>query len=315
MAGCLTKSSIVILLLCSQIGLDIESNATKPFTARQWAELSEKMTCSPMKCPETFLYTTEEDWIRNLGIQLDEAHRMKALLSRTARLYEEIGKLERMGISLTTPEEKNYPEKLKARLGKESPPVLYYSGSLDILQNTTIAVFGSANWDKICMKFARVLADKCVKQDLLLLTGGGIAMDYVIEAGVLKQGGKAAYLLSYDYLHKLRQKEVQGAISSGNLLLISAVHPNAPLTLRSSMEKSKYIYGLADYAVVVSVENRSGIIYNESLENLRKYKIPLFVREDGNMPDGNAALIEQGVQPLGMDGISVFVDGIVSGVL
>jgi predicted Rossmann fold nucleotide-binding protein DprA/Smf involved in DNA uptake len=285
---------MAILLLCSQIGLDLESNVIKPYTARHWAELSEKLNHSSMKSPEAFLHTTAEDWTVNLDLSLGEVNRIKALLSRTAQLEEELEQLQSIGIYLTTSAENNYPDKLKARLKEESPPVLYYSGDLHILQFPTIAVFGATYSDDASTHFTEVLAEKCAKQGFTILTGGGIAVDSTAEASALQSGGNTACFLSYGFIQKLEQEEVHSAVSSGSLLLLSAAHPRAPLTLRSSMEKNKYLYGLADYAVVVSAENRKGITYNGAVENLKKYKVPLFVRKDDNMPEGNAALLEQG---------------------
>jgi predicted Rossmann fold nucleotide-binding protein DprA/Smf involved in DNA uptake len=59
------------------------------------------------------------------------------------------------------------------------------------------------------------------------------------------------------------------------------------------MARNRYIYALADYALVVQSDLNKGGTWTGAAENLRAGWIPLFVRNDTEAP-GNQALIRQG---------------------
>jgi len=96
--------------------------------------------------------------------------------------------------------------------------------------------------------------------------------------GVLSNGLFAAALAS-EWRPKLR---------STDLCLISPFNP---------MARNKYIYCLADYAVVVRSDKGKGETWAGATEAIKKKLAPVYVRSDSNAP-GNAALMESGAKPL-----------------
>jgi predicted Rossmann fold nucleotide-binding protein DprA/Smf involved in DNA uptake len=64
------------------------------------------------------------------------------------------------------------------------------------------------------------------------------------------------------------------------------------------MSRNKYIYAMADYALIVSAELQKGGTWAGAVEELRRDKArPLFVCDEPNGPEGNRALIQLGALP------------------
>ncbi|NMB95399.1 MAG: DNA-processing protein DprA, partial [Clostridiaceae bacterium] len=117
----LPKDSLAMILICSNLGMDINNASVKPFTVKQWSTLSSKLLNSEMKRPAAFFETGEQEWKKQLLLSDDEVIRLKTLLSRAGQVGIELEYLNSTGIYVTTRAEKNYPKRLKEILKKKSP--------------------------------------------------------------------------------------------------------------------------------------------------------------------------------------------------
>jgi predicted Rossmann fold nucleotide-binding protein DprA/Smf involved in DNA uptake len=71
------------------------------------------------------------------------------------------------------------------------------------------------------------------------------------------------------------------------------------------MGRNKYIYALADRALVISATEGHGGTWNGAIEALEKLPdVPLFIRVRGKIPDGNHKLLEKGAKPYPFPSIS-----------
>jgi predicted Rossmann fold nucleotide-binding protein DprA/Smf involved in DNA uptake len=77
-------------------------------------------------------------------------------------------------------------------------------------------------------------------------------------------------------------------------VLISPFNPEAGFDVGNAMSRNKYIYCLADAAVVVSSIKNKGGTWNGAVENLRHKWVPLWVKSSSESSSGNAELIRQG---------------------
>jgi DNA processing protein len=84
-------------------------------------------------------------------------------------------------------------------------------------------------------------------------------------------------------------------IQSGQLVLISPFNPEAGFNAGNAMARNRYIYALADYALVIDAAEEEGGTWAGAIENLRHAWTPLYVRIPGESP-GNAALVAKGAQ-------------------
>jgi predicted Rossmann fold nucleotide-binding protein DprA/Smf involved in DNA uptake len=70
------------------------------------------------------------------------------------------------------------------------------------------------------------------------------------------------------------------------------------------MGRNKLIYALSHFAVAISATEGKGGTWSGATENIKHNWVPLFVRDAEDIPDGNRALMRQGVNGLDIDNIN-----------
>ena len=81
---------------------------------------------------------------------------------------------------------------------------------------------------------------------------------------------------------------------SGDLALVSPFNPEVRFLVGNAMARNKYIYCLAQDAIVVSSTADSGGTWNGAVENLRQGWAPLAVKQTEAPDSGNPKLVELG---------------------
>jgi DNA processing protein len=293
------QDRMVTLLLCSDLGLNQDiKNRYKPYTTPQWNKLVDAIVHSSIQRPSG-LVTVEKDIIKQeLSLDDEELNRLTFLLKRGGNLAIEIEGLESKGIRIITRSEEKYPQKLKLKLKKNSPPVIYYSGNLDLVNKPGVAIVGSRDVDNDGKLFTEKLAAKCAKEALTVVSGGARGVDSIAEETAIVEGGQVISVASDNLISRIKEKKVRDGLLQDNMLIMSSVNPTARFSVYSAMDRNKYIYALSDYAVVVASKENSGGTWTGALENLKKKLSPLFVRCSNDMPSGNIKLLEQGGKPI-----------------
>ncbi|MEH1784349.1 MAG: DNA-processing protein DprA [Nostoc sp.] len=89
----------------------------------------------------------------------------------------------------------------------------------------------------------------------------------------------------------------RSSIQEGRLTLVSSYDPEAGFNTGNAMGRNKYIYALADYALVVSSSFGKGGTWAGAVEALSRLQdIPVFVRLEGAVSEGNQQLHNQGAK-------------------
>ncbi|MBD2516714.1 DNA-protecting protein DprA [Nostoc sp. FACHB-973] len=89
----------------------------------------------------------------------------------------------------------------------------------------------------------------------------------------------------------------RSSIQEGRLTLISSYDPQAGFNAGNAMGRNKYIYALADYALVVSSSFGKGGTWAGAVEALSRLQdIPVFVRLHPTKSEGNQQLHNQGAK-------------------
>ena len=78
------------------------------------------------------------------------------------------------------------------------------------------------------------------------------------------------------------------------LVLLTPYAPTAGFSVGAAMGRNKVIYGLADFAVVVSSDFQTGGTWAGAGESLKARWCPVFAREGANVPKGNRELLKLG---------------------
>ena len=85
----------------------------------------------------------------------------------------------------------------------------------------------------------------------------------------------------------------------GQLVLLTPYAPTAGFSVGAAMGRNKVIYGLAEFAVVVSSDFQTGGTWAGAVEALKAGWCPVFARDGADVPKGNRELLKLGAAPLG----------------
>lgn len=293
----LTKDSQGILLLTSSMGLPRDNNELRPLSFSEWNSLAEKLANSSLERPSAFFQSEPKEWKEILNLNDALVDRMQRLLARGAAMSMEIERLNNLGIWITTRAESTYPSRLKKILKRKSPLFLFGAGDYR-LASGGVAIVGSRDVDQEGSVFTANLAKKCVAEGLTIVSGGARGVDTIAQDTALTHGGNAVSILSNGLEQAIRKKDTRNNILDNRFLLLSPFHPKVPFRVYNAMDRNKYVYALAHYAVVISATEKKGGTWAGAIENLKSNWVPLYVRSDISCPQGNQALVNEGGIPL-----------------
>jgi DNA processing protein len=286
-----------IALACTTLATAGDRSA-KPLSPTDWSGLSASLKAAEMR-PRDLLGLDADSIATRLGIGIDPATRLSALMSRGGQLALELERLESLGIWVISQVDDDYPADLVGRLGRTAPPVLFGSGPRSALNEQSIAVVGSRDADDPALAYASRLGARCAGQGFGIVSGAARGIDITAMMGAVESGGKAIGI-TVDPLERLvRRSELRSAIADELLTLATPFHPGAHWHQGNAMRRNRLIYAISCAAVVVTTAAGSGGTWAGAIEDLKGSWVPLHVRDDGSQ--GNRLLISEGGRPLSMD--------------
>jgi predicted Rossmann fold nucleotide-binding protein DprA/Smf involved in DNA uptake len=296
----LTEDGMAILLLCSSLGLEQKSapGFCPPLTLSEWNKLATRISSSPLKSASGLLGHSVAELGGTLEIPPDEAERLAQLLERGSRLTLELESLFSRGIWAITRADPTYPARLRDSLKHHAPTVLFGAGEIQLFRRAGLAVIGSRNIDATGTAFAKETGRKSAAAGTPVVSGGAKGTDRLAMEGALEAGGNALGVVADSLDRTIRQPDVREFLLDGRLLLLTPYAPTAGFSIGAAMGRNKVIYGLADFAVVVSSDFQSGGTWAGAVEALKAGWCPVFVRDGAEVPKGNKELIRLGAVPL-----------------
>jgi predicted Rossmann fold nucleotide-binding protein DprA/Smf involved in DNA uptake len=111
--------------------------------------------------------------------------------------------------------------------------------------------------------------------------------------GATEAGGYCIGVLASDLMKTSLNRQNREGLSEGRLVLVSPFYPDAGFNAGNAMGRNRYIYALADRALVIDSALRSGGTWEGAMENLQARWAPLYVRSPGEGA-GNEALLKAG---------------------
>lgn len=292
----LNNDGQVLLALCSAFAMPAQAQAREaaPFTLAAWNQVARQIQNSRLKRPGALDGCSAEDVERELSMTADEATRITKLLGRSGRLALELEALFSQGMWAVTRADELYPAKLRANLKAQAPTVLFGAGDLRLLQRGAVAVVGSRNIDEVGAEFAREVGRKAVAAGMGVVSGGARGTDRLAMESALRARGISIGVLADSLERTVRQPELRQLLLDGQLAFVTPYTPAAGFSVGAAMGRNKVIYGLADYAVVVSSEHQTGGTWAGATEALKSGSCPVFVRGGEQAPKGNRELIKLG---------------------
>src|SRR6185436_6319764 len=289
-----------MLALCSSFGLkDASGNsALEPFKLGEWNQLEKQLASSSIKNASSLHGRSREDLARNLSLVPQEAERIVQLLQRAGRLALDLENLFSHGLWAITRVDELYPVRLREALKHQAPTVLFGAGETSLLDKAGVAVVGSRNIDQPGAEFARDVGRKIASANLPVVSGGARGTDRIAMDGAIEAEGTAIGVLADSLDATVRKSDVRELLLDGRLVLLTSYAPTAGFSVGAAMGRNKLIYGLADFAVVVSSDFQTGGTWAGAVEALKAGWCPVFVRDGPAVPKGNKELIKLGAAPL-----------------
>lgn len=291
-AHLLTPDTQAILLLTGSLGQvrGRDAQPLSPVEYHQLAQLLHRHRLRPADLLEGSGLASLQD-----GEPLQFDHdRIERLLSRGAALGLTVESWTNRGLWVISRSDPQYPQRLRSRLGKSAPPILYGVGNQELLDVGGLAIVGSRDIDDLAVTFTRTLASRCARDAVQVVSGGARGVDSEAMLTALEAGGSVVGVLAESLNKAAVAGKYRSALRAGYLALVTAYDPDAGFSVGNAMGRNKQIYALSDYALVVSASLEQGGTWSGAVENLSQQWVPLFVRATLPMLPGNQRLIERG---------------------
>jgi predicted Rossmann fold nucleotide-binding protein DprA/Smf involved in DNA uptake len=219
------------------------------------------------------------DLSKTLALPPDEAERIARLLEFSTQLSVELQFLFERGLWAVTRVDELYPARLRDTLKHQAPTVLFGAGDIRLLQRAGVAVVGSRNIDEAGAAFAREVGAKAVAAKRPVVSGGARGTDRIAMQAALEADGLAFGALADSLERTARQADVREFVGDGKLVLLTPYAPTAGFSVGAAMGRNKLIYGLAEFAVVVSSDHQTGGTWAGAVEALKANWCPVLVRD------------------------------------
>lgn len=283
-----------VLLLCGRFGGE-KQDAYQPLTPREYGELAKWLIGRNLR-PSDLLTDAGRDALANVQEVRMERKRIEFLLGRGTAMALALERWARGGLWVISRGDAEFPKRLRRHLKHATPPLLYGAGNKSLLNLGGLAIIGSRDATEAALEYTRSVAARCAKEGLAVVSGGARGVDAAAMQGATEAGGHCIGVLASDLLKASVNRQNRIGLQEGRLVLVSPFFPEAGFNAGNAMGRNRYIYTLADQALVIDSALRSGGTWEGAIENLNHRWVPLYVRSPGEGP-GNAALIAEGGLP------------------
>ena len=287
-----TRETEAVMLLNVSFGKS-EAAKVKPLSPVEWGEFAgwlKDQALGPGDLLNCNLANALEHWEHpKLTVG-----RVQGLLDRGAALGFALEKWHRAGLWVVTRSDADYPRRLKQRLQRAAPAILFGCGNRELLGASSIAVVGSRHACEADIDFAARIGRRAAECGELVVSGGAAGVDHAAMFGALHAEGTAVGVLAENLLRAATSTKYRQHLMSGDLALVSPFNPEAPFVVGNAMARNKYVYCLAHDAIVVCSTAGRGGTWNGAVENLKKEWVPLWVQRAEAEDSGNPKLVERG---------------------
>ncbi|HEY4469436.1 MAG TPA: DNA-processing protein DprA [Klebsiella sp.] len=269
-----------------------QANEHQPLSLAEWGRLAlwlrhQRMSPADLLTPDvaTRLVAWQDPKI--------PVTRLIGLLARGHSLALALDKWQRAGLWVVTRADEDYPSRLKATLKNDSPPVIFGCGNRALLQSGGLAVVGSRAAMPTDLHFTQQLASKAAAQGVNIVSGGARGIDECAMVSALDAGGSATGVLADSLLRASTSAKWRKGLMEGRLALISPFYPEAGFTVANAMARNRYIYSLAEAALIVHAGVKGGTVTGAK-EALKHRWGAVWVKPSDDPESSNAFLVQQG---------------------
>lgn len=284
----MAQATLLLTSYFSQVG----SDDVKPLTNAEWGRFArwlKEQSVTPADLLATDVPSLLQTW-QDPHISMA---RVIALLNRGHSLALATEKWQRAGLWLVTRADPEYPWRLKQRLKTDSPPVLFGCGNKALLNLSGLAVVGSRNASDADLEFTSLVGVKAATEHVVLISGGARGVDETAMLGAMQGNGAVIGVMADNLLKAATSAKWRKGLMNGNLVLVSPFYPEAGFSVGNAMARNKYIYCLAESALVIHSGSKGGTLAGAE-ENLKQDWVPLWVKTSDDPDAANAHLVAKG---------------------
>jgi predicted Rossmann fold nucleotide-binding protein DprA/Smf involved in DNA uptake len=282
-----------VLLLTAHFSTPRRDEA-RPLTPTEWGKFALWLRDEKLG-PETLLSGNVREKLASWTDPQITQDRIDQLLGRGSALALALEKWLRSGLWILTRSDPAYPTRLKQRLKSTAPAVLFGCGNIRLLEQGGVAVVGSRNASEEDLTYARGIGGQAARDGVSIVSGGARGIDEAAMLGALDAEGTSVGVLPDSLLRASSSLKYRKHLLADNLVLVSPFYPEAGFSAGNAMGRNKYIYCLADAAIVVH-SGTSGGTWTGALENLQKKWTRVWVRPTSDPSAGNAEIVERGAE-------------------
>jgi predicted Rossmann fold nucleotide-binding protein DprA/Smf involved in DNA uptake len=293
-----------VLLLTSHFSKP-QKGDPRPLTPTEWGRLSRWLKEHEIS-PEALVESREPEQV--LVGWVDKAvspQRIQWLVSRGLAMGIALEKWHRAGLWVMTRSDPDYPVRLKRLLGFDAPPLLFGCGDRRLLGEGGVAVVGSRDASEADLLYTARLGGQAAGEGFNVVSGGARGIDEAAMLGALEKDGTAVGIMADSLLRAATSAKYRKWLMSSNLVLASPYYPEAGFDVGNAMARNKYVYCLADLAVVIVTAKEKGGTWAGATEDLKKGWTPLWVKPQEDRKFGNAELVSKGANWLPMEAFEI----------
>lgn len=290
----LSEDTEAVLLLCGRFGGE-KQDPFQPLSAREYGELAKWLLGRSLR-PSDLVKSAGREALSDVHQSRLERKRIEFLLGRGTAMALALERWTRGGLWVISRGDPEFPKRLRRHLKHATPPLLYGAGDKTLLDLGGLAIIGSRDATESALEYTRTIAARCASEGMAVVSGGARGVDAAAMQGATEAGGSCIGVLANDLLKASVNRQNRVGLQEGRLVLVSPFFPEAGFNAGNAMGRNRYIYTLADQALVIDSALRSGGTWEGAIENLKHGWIPMYVRSPGEGA-GNAALIAEGGLP------------------
>lgn len=290
----LSEDTEAVLLLCGRFGGE-KQDPFQPLSAREYGELAKWLLGRSLR-PSDLVKSAGREALSDVRESRLEHKRIEFLLGRGTAMALALERWTRGGLWVISRGDAQFPRRLRRHLKHATPPLLYGAGDKALLDLGGLAIIGSRDATESALDYTRAIAARCASEGIAVVSGGARGVDAAAMQGATEAGGSCIGVLASDLLKTSVNRQNRVGLQEGRLVLVSPFFPEAGFNAGNAMGRNRFIYTLADQALVIDSALRSGGTWEGAIENLKHGWVPMYVRSPGEGA-GNAALIAEGGMP------------------
>ena len=262
----MTAREAGFLLLTSQLG----NPDRKVLTTAQLRVLAQRSKQLDVSDPDRDLTASD---LAALGYGGEMSTRILALLEEKELLEYYLLQGRKAGCVPLTRVSAAYPERIRKKLGLDSPGCLWAKGNLEILNRPAVALVGSRELTAENGAFAREAGRQAALQGYTLVSGNARGADKTAQEACLAFGGQVISIVA-DGLCSHRSRE--------HVLYLSEDGFDLPFTAQRAISRNRCVHSLGQRTFVAQCGYQTGGTWDGTVKNLRFGWSPVFCYADGS---------------------------------